>query len=336
MALFDGIPAAIQAYRDDLELLSEEEQYNEGFRMLWEAMLGLAYDFTDWQDGYVPMVSGDALIFVDPGSGGLGDMTKGVYDTNDDGRVDAADHATAADSATTAGDADTVDGQHAAAFEAAGAVGTHEGTYAHANLPSAGEKAALPGTSGVPGAGNKYVTDSDPRNSDARTPTAHTHPGGEITSQVASAAAADAAPWSGITSKPAVLGGDLVFRLATSQLVSHDVGAPLAHGQFALNAGAYASGTWTFRMVGWVSGPTTPLTARARLYNLTDSEYVTDADVTTTAVVVTKVVSAALTVGNAAGNLQGTEKIYEIRMEIENGVWNTDTAHFGSVELVRT
>lgn len=46
-------------------------------------------------------------------------------------------------------------------------------THSNANDPSAGEKAALAGTSGSPGSGNKYVTDADPRNTNARTPTAH-------------------------------------------------------------------------------------------------------------------------------------------------------------------
>lgn len=46
---------------------------------------------------------------------------------------------------------------------AAAAVTTHETTYDHANLPTSGQKAALVGTSGTPGAGNAYVTDSDPR-----------------------------------------------------------------------------------------------------------------------------------------------------------------------------
>lgn len=36
-------------------------------------------------------------------------------------------------------------------------------THSNANDPSAGEKAALAGTFGTPGAGNKYVTDTDPR-----------------------------------------------------------------------------------------------------------------------------------------------------------------------------
>lgn len=36
-------------------------------------------------------------------------------------------------------------------------------THSNANDPSAGEKAALAGTSGTPGVGNEYVTDDDPR-----------------------------------------------------------------------------------------------------------------------------------------------------------------------------
>src|SRR6185369_5401648 len=45
--------------------------------------------------------------------------------------------------------------------------------HTNANDPSAGEKAALAGTSGTPGSGNKYVTDGDARNTNSRTPTAH-------------------------------------------------------------------------------------------------------------------------------------------------------------------
>lgn len=40
-----------------------------------------------------------------------------------------------------------------------------------ANLPDAGETAALAGTSGVPSNANRYVTNDDPRNTNARTPT---------------------------------------------------------------------------------------------------------------------------------------------------------------------
>jgi len=71
-------------------------------------------------------------------------------------------------------------------------VASHESTYAHANLPTADEKAALVGTSGTaPTAANPLVDNADTRLADARTPTAHTHAGGEITSPVANATDAD-------------------------------------------------------------------------------------------------------------------------------------------------
>lgn len=51
------------------------------------------------------------------------------------------------------------------------------GTLTHSQLdaqsPSTDEKAALAGTNGAASAANKYVTNSDPRNSDARAPTSH-------------------------------------------------------------------------------------------------------------------------------------------------------------------
>lgn len=53
---------------------------------------------------------------------------------------------------------------------AAAAVSSHEATYAHANLPTAAEKAALVGT-GTPSGANPYVTNDDARMSDARVPT---------------------------------------------------------------------------------------------------------------------------------------------------------------------
>lgn len=50
----------------------------------------------------------------------------------------------------------------------------HRITFAGVSrLPTTGEKAALAGTSGTPGSGNKYVTDADSRNTNARTPSAH-------------------------------------------------------------------------------------------------------------------------------------------------------------------
>lgn len=46
-------------------------------------------------------------------------------------------------------------------------------THATTNDPTADQKAALPGTSGTPSVSNKYVTDADARNTNARTPVAH-------------------------------------------------------------------------------------------------------------------------------------------------------------------
>jgi hypothetical protein len=52
-------------------------------------------------------------------------------------------------------------------------------THSNANDPSAGEKAALAGTAGTPSGANRYVTNSDSRNTNARTPTGSA--GGDLT-----------------------------------------------------------------------------------------------------------------------------------------------------------
>ncbi|MBL8174738.1 MAG: hypothetical protein JNK48_08710 [Bryobacterales bacterium] len=46
-------------------------------------------------------------------------------------------------------------------------------THSNSNDPSADQKAALAGTTGTPAGGNRYVTNQDPRLTDARTPSAH-------------------------------------------------------------------------------------------------------------------------------------------------------------------
>jgi hypothetical protein len=50
---------------------------------------------------------------------------------------------------------------------------THAAAGDDSRFPTAGQKNALAGTSGVPGTGNEYVTTQDSRMTDARTPTAH-------------------------------------------------------------------------------------------------------------------------------------------------------------------
>jgi len=71
---------------------------------------------------------------------------------------------------------------HASAAIAESKLALNYATHSPANDPSSGEKAALPGTSGTPGSGNKYVTDQDARNTNARTPVAHEHAGADISS----------------------------------------------------------------------------------------------------------------------------------------------------------
>lgn len=75
--------------------------------------------------------------------------------------------------------------------------GTNVGEVAQGNdarIPTQSENDALVGTSGTPSGTNKFVTNTDPRNSDARTPTAHaiSHEGG-----------ADAVSPAGIGAEPA-------------------------------------------------------------------------------------------------------------------------------------
>lgn len=64
-------------------------------------------------------------------------------------------------------------GLGAAAVADIGAGSTQVAAGNDSRFPTAGQKNALAGTSGVPGAINTYVTDQDGRNTNARTPTAH-------------------------------------------------------------------------------------------------------------------------------------------------------------------
>jgi len=76
-------------------------------------------------------------------TGGGGDMTKAVYDTNDDGVVESADNADTVDGIHAADiDADTVDGFHAADFFA--------GTWATGSCSGSNPITAAHGLGGVP------------------------------------------------------------------------------------------------------------------------------------------------------------------------------------------
>jgi hypothetical protein len=90
--------------------------------------------------------------------------------------------------------------------------------HTNANDPAAGEKAALAGTSGTPGAANKYVTNDDSRNTNARAPTAHNHPESEVTNLVTDLAAKEAAANKGAAN--GYPGLDINSRVPAAQLGS--------------------------------------------------------------------------------------------------------------------
>jgi len=119
--------------------------------------------------------------------------------------------------------------------------------------------------------------------------------------------------------------------IAMGKTVYHGDGFVLATGQFSFDASKYTADI-QLQVVAWAIG-TAGTVARVQLYNLTDDEWVTGADVETTAQVATQLNSVVLTVGSAAGNLQDAEKIYEARLIVEDGVVPLDAAHFGSVCL---
>lgn len=97
---------------------------------------------------------------------GSGDMTKAIYDTDYDNRVDIAEGIN--------------DGTYSSTAQQIS--NTVSLAHSNANDPTTDQKAALAGTNGSPSITNKYVTDTDTRNTDARIPTTHTHSESDVTS----------------------------------------------------------------------------------------------------------------------------------------------------------
>ena len=116
---------------------------------------------------------------------------------------------------------------------------------------------------------------------------------------------------------------------------SHNSNTPLVVGAVAFNPNDVpGSPIVKFRAV-FACG-TSPLTVHVKLHNISDGEDVTGADLTlvdTTAT--TKVESAALTIGAAAGNIKNSEKIYEVQIFLDSAPADpeTETIELYSAEL---
>lgn len=128
--------------------------------------------------------------------------------------------------------------------------------------------------------------------------------------------------------KPSIL---TPFILASDLLVSSNDYTVVA-AQFTLNGSDFSSSlTWTFNMIAAIVQHAG--TAEARLYNLSDQEYVTNATITTTNSAPTSVQSPTLVVGSASGNIKDTEKIYEVRLRTVIGDQTAALSHFGTISF---
>jgi len=150
-------------------------------------------------------------------------------------------------------------------------------THSPANDPSVGEKAALAGTSGVPGGGNQYVTNADARNADARAPlahaTAHQHGGAdEVATATPGANAIPKADGAGkldawITGN--VFGADRQFVAATPRTTTvAGPGAPTLVAQIVTGA---LTGTYLYRWGADVDNNGAAFAGSVRVRNVTDA-----------------------------------------------------------------
>jgi hypothetical protein len=121
------------------------------------------------------------------------------------------------------------------------------------------------------------------------------------------------------------------LELGTNQVVD-GANIPLAVGSRAFDASEWPDASEvTFAVILSVSSDT--LTGQARLYNLTDSEYVTGTTLTTSSTAPVKLESSVLTRGDGSGQLKLSEKQYEIRLEVTGGT-ESDIAYLGAGYLV--
>ena len=87
-----------------------------------------------------------------------------------------------------------------------------------------------------------------------------------------------------------------------------------------------------FVVVLWIAGGGLTHTAGVYLYNMTDGEQVTSSAVAGAGDLLPTVYRVPLTLGNGAGELQLTEKSYEVRLT-NSSILGTETVHLGSAHL---
>lgn len=123
---------------------------------------------------------------------------------------------------------------------------THSNAQDHSNAndPSSGEKSALAGTSGTPGSGNRFVTDADARNTNARTPTTHNHAQADVTNLASDLAGKVATSRAIATTAPLSGGGDLSGDRTLS--VADFVGSGASHARGTVPTPGASAGTTRF------------------------------------------------------------------------------------------
>lgn len=131
------------------------------------------------------------------------------------------------------------------------------------------------------------------------------------------------------------LSGQKIIELVwSSQRQSNDSATPLVVGGFSFNPNEYtlsgSTKTIIFRAVA--HNGNSPLTTHVRLVNVTDSDTIATLDfVNVTAL--TKV-EASLTVGAGGGQVDNSEKIYEVRIYVDAPVGMTDFIDLYSASLL--
>jgi hypothetical protein len=125
----------------------------------------------------------------------------------------------------------------------------------------------------------------------------------------------------------------VVISIRGGDAESHNSETPKVVSQFEFDPGMYELGnsTLSLKFVAVAGNGVGGLTTHARLYNLTDAEYV-GSGLSFTLVDPTKL-EETLTIGSGAGQIKEASKLYEIRIWVDSPVNPEDAIELGSAEL---